>query len=49
MLVWAGASSAGSVGSVRSVAVQIAKMLGLEVFATASPKHYAYSKTLGAD
>lgn len=42
ILVWGGASSVGS------AAVQIAKSMGYKVFVTASEKHHAYIKTLGA-
>lgn len=42
MLVWGGASSVGS------AAVQIAKLLGFVVYATASEKHHEYVKGLGA-
>ena len=42
MLVWGGASSIGS------GAVQIAKLMGFTVYATASEKHHAYIKSLGA-
>ncbi|KAL8734005.1 MAG: hypothetical protein Q9166_001766 [cf. Caloplaca sp. 2 TL-2023] len=42
VLVWGGASSIGT------GAVQSAKMLGLTVYATASPKHHDYIKTLGS-
>jgi NADPH:quinone reductase-like Zn-dependent oxidoreductase len=42
MLVWGGASSIGS------AAVQIAKLMGFSVYATASEKHHAYIKSLGA-
>ncbi|RFU25788.1 hypothetical protein B7463_g10552, partial [Scytalidium lignicola] len=41
-LVWGAASSIGT------GAVQIARRLGFTVFATASPKHHAYIKKLGA-
>lgn len=41
-LVWGAASSVGS------VAVQIARSLNFHVLATASPKHHAYIKSLGA-
>lgn len=41
-LVWGGASSVGS------MAVQFARTLGFTVFATASPRHHAYIKKLGA-
>lgn len=43
MLVWGGSSSVGS------AAVQTAKLFGFTVYATASPKHHDYIKTLGAD
>ena len=42
MLVWGGASSVGS------AAVQVAKLTGFHVYATASEKHHEYLKTLGA-
>ncbi|KAI4187867.1 MAG: hypothetical protein L6R41_002529 [Letrouitia leprolyta] len=42
ILVWGGASSIGS-GT-----VQIAKMLGFTVYATASAKHHSYIRSLGA-
>lgn len=42
LLVWGGASSIGS------AAVQTAKIMGFEVYVTASEKHHAYMKTLGA-
>ncbi len=42
MLVWGAASSIGS------AAVQIAKMMGFTVYATASEKHHEYIKSLGA-
>ena len=42
VLVWGGASSIGT------GAIQSAKMLGFTVYTTASPKHHAYLKTLGA-
>ncbi|KAK4160823.1 chaperonin 10-like protein [Cladorrhinum sp. PSN259] len=43
VLIWGGASSVGS------FAIQTAKVLGFTVFATASPKHHDYLKSLGAD
>jgi NADPH:quinone reductase-like Zn-dependent oxidoreductase len=42
LLVWGGSSSVGS------AAVQVAKNLGLTVFATASPANHDYVKSLGA-
>ncbi|KAF8588676.1 zinc-binding oxidoreductase-like protein CipB [Ramaria rubella] len=42
MLVWGGASSVGS------AVVQIAKLMGFRVYATASEKHHEYIKSLGA-
>ncbi|KAI4222129.1 MAG: hypothetical protein L6R36_006391 [Xanthoria steineri] len=42
VLVWGGASSIGT------GAIQSAKMLGFTVYTTASPKHHAYLKALGA-
>ena len=42
MLIWGGASSIGG------GAVQIAKLLGFTVYATASEKNHAYVKSLGA-
>lgn len=42
ILIWGGASSVGS------AAVQIAKSMGYKVYATASEKHHAYLRTLGA-
>lgn len=42
MLVWGASSSTGT------AAVQLAKELGLKVFATASPKNHEYVKSLGA-
>jgi NADPH:quinone reductase-like Zn-dependent oxidoreductase len=42
MLVWGGASSNGS------AAMQIAKLMGFTVYATASEKHHEYLKGLGA-
>lgn len=41
MLVWGGA------GSIGSAAVQLAKLMGFSVYATASEKHHAYAKSLG--
>jgi NADPH:quinone reductase-like Zn-dependent oxidoreductase len=38
----------GGVSSVGCAAVQIAKILGFTIFVTASPKHLAYMKKLGA-
>ncbi|KAJ7148635.1 putative zinc-binding oxidoreductase ToxD [Mycena crocata] len=43
ILVWGGASSVGM------VAIQLAKLSGLTVYTTASPKNEAYLKSLGAD
>ncbi|KAF7548537.1 hypothetical protein G7Z17_g6996 [Cylindrodendrum hubeiense] len=42
ILVWGGASSAGS------MTIQIARLAGLTVFATASERHHAYLRSLGA-
>lgn len=42
MLVWGGASSVGT------AAVQSARSMGFEVYVTASEKHHAYLKGLGA-
>ncbi|KAI9801725.1 MAG: hypothetical protein M1833_002407 [Piccolia ochrophora] len=42
ILIWGGASSIGS------AAVQIAKLMGFSVYATASEKHFDYIKALGA-
>lgn len=42
LLIWGGASSVGT------FAIQTAKMMGFVVYATASPKHHEYLKTLGA-
>ncbi|OTB02938.1 hypothetical protein M426DRAFT_322182 [Hypoxylon sp. CI-4A] len=42
ILIWGGSSSVGS------VAVQVAKILGFTVYATASPKNHDYVKSLGA-
>lgn len=42
LLVWGGASSVGS------GAIQSAKEMGFHVYATASPVHHAYLKSLGA-
>jgi NADPH:quinone reductase-like Zn-dependent oxidoreductase len=42
ILVWGGASSAGS------ATIQLARIAGLKVFATASPKHHAHVLSLGA-
>ncbi|KAF2811835.1 zinc-binding oxidoreductase-like protein CipB [Mytilinidion resinicola] len=42
LLVWGGS------GSVGSVAVQVARMFGFVVYATASEKNHAYVKSLGA-
>jgi NADPH:quinone reductase-like Zn-dependent oxidoreductase len=42
MLVWGGASSVGS------AVVQVAKLMGFVVYATASGKHHEYLKKLGA-
>ncbi|NVZ53678.1 NADP-dependent oxidoreductase [Pseudomonas sp. B6002] len=39
----------GAAGGVGSMAVQIAKYLGAEVYATASAQNHAYLKALGAD
>ncbi|KAI1750223.1 GroES-like protein [Xylaria castorea] len=41
-LIWGGASSVGT------FAIQSARSLGFTVYATASPKHHAYLKQLGA-
>lgn len=41
ILIWSAASSVGS------AALQIAKSMGFNVYATASKKHHAYLKTLG--
>ncbi|KAL4807610.1 chaperonin 10-like protein [Aspergillus unguis] len=43
ILIWGGASSVGS------FAVQFARDMGFRVYATASAKHHAYIKKLGAD
>ncbi|KAF8588675.1 zinc-binding oxidoreductase-like protein CipB [Ramaria rubella] len=43
MLVWGGASSIGS------AAVQVAKLMGFYVYATASEKHHEYIRSLGAN
>ena len=43
ILIWGGASSVGT------LAVQSAKSYGFTVYSTASPKHHAYLKKLGAD
>lgn len=42
LLVWGGASAVGA------MAIQLANLLGFTVFATASPSHHEYLKTLGA-
>ncbi|PQE31231.1 Zinc-binding alcohol dehydrogenase domain-containing cipB protein [Rutstroemia sp. NJR-2017a WRK4] len=42
MLIWGGASAVGS------ASIQLAKHLGYTVFATASPQHHQYLKSLGA-
>lgn len=42
VLIWGGASSVGS------FAIQSARRLGFTVYATASPRHHEYLKTLGA-
>jgi NADPH:quinone reductase-like Zn-dependent oxidoreductase len=42
ILVWGGSSSVGS------GVIQVAKLMGFTVYTTASPKHHAYLKTLGA-
>ena len=42
MLIWGGASSVGS------AALQVAKFMGFDVYATASEKHHEYLKGLGA-
>ncbi|KAK0129059.1 hypothetical protein ONS95_001000 [Cadophora gregata] len=42
LLIWGASSSVGT------TTVQIAKNLGFKVFATASPTHHAYLKSLGA-
>ncbi len=38
----------GGAGGVGSIAIQMARVLGAEVFATASPPNHAYCKSLGA-
>ncbi|KAH6842652.1 chaperonin 10-like protein [Chaetomium sp. MPI-CAGE-AT-0009] len=43
VLIWGGASSIGS------FSIQSARILGFTVYTTASPKHHAYLKGLGAD
>lgn len=43
VLIWGGASSVGT------FSVQSARTLGFRVYVTASPKHHAYMKKLGAD
>ena len=43
MLIWGGSASVGS------IALQSAKAMGFRTFVTASEKHHAYLKTLGAD
>lgn len=43
LLIWSGASSAGS------SMIQFAKAAGATVFTTASPKHHAYVRELGAE
>jgi NADPH:quinone reductase-like Zn-dependent oxidoreductase len=42
LLIWSAATSVGT------AAVQIAKSMGFRVYATASPKHHSYIKSLGA-
>ncbi|CAI7658053.1 unnamed protein product [Penicillium bialowiezense] len=42
VLIWGGASSVGT------FAIQSARSLGFTIYATASPKHHEYLKTLGA-
>jgi len=42
ILIWGGAASVGT------LAIQVAKNLGLTIFATASPAHHQYLKSLGA-
>lgn len=42
LLVWGGASVVGM------AAIQLARLAGLTVYATASPKHHAYLRSLGA-
>ncbi len=42
MLVWGGASS------IDTAAIQTAKMVGMMVYTTASPKHHEYLESLGA-
>jgi len=42
ILIWGASSSIGTAG------VQLAKRLGLKIFATASPTHHGYIKSLGA-
>ncbi len=42
MLVWGGASSIGS------AAVQVARLMGFQIYVTASEKHHGYLKGLGA-
>ncbi|KAF2141106.1 uncharacterized protein K452DRAFT_288480 [Aplosporella prunicola CBS 121167] len=42
VLIWGGASSVGS------AAVQVARLLGFKVYVTASERHHAYMKCLGA-
>lgn len=43
VLIWGGS------GSIGSFSIQTARILGFTVYATASPKHHAYLKELGAD
>ena len=43
MLVWSGATATGQ------MAIQIARLCGLQVVATASPKHFDKLKSLGAE
>lgn len=42
ILIWGGASSVGT------LTIQVARILGLTIFATASPVHHQYLKSLGA-
>jgi len=43
VLIWSGATAVGQ------YAIQLAKLAGLSVVATASPQHHAFLKTIGAD
>ena len=43
MLVWSGASASGQ------MAIQIARLCGLRVVTTSSPKHFDKLKSLGAE